>query len=123
MMTRNRKLALLLAGVGAACALSASARAQEVTRPIIPIKPLHPPNEKPVKTRFQVLHMMPTAIQVQSVTDEREIRTLTYSGQIRDQMQKLFDKGGYQFGDKVVIEYRPGTDVALKIKGKPSKPI
>ncbi len=119
----NRKFALLLLAVGAAWASSASARAQEVTRPVIPIKPLHSPNDKPVKSRFQVLHMMPTAIQVQSVADEREIHTLAYSDQIRDQMQKLFDKGGYQFGDKVVIEYRPGTEVALKIKGKPSKPI
>jgi hypothetical protein len=38
-------------------------------------------------------------------------------------MQKLLDQGGYQFGDKVVIQYLPGTEVALKIKGKPSKPI
>lgn len=123
MMTRNRKLALLLAGLGAPGAFSAPALAQEVTRPVIPIKPAHSPNEKPVKSRFQVLHMMPAAIQVQSVTDEREIRTLAYSDQIREQMLKLLEKGGYQFGDIVQIEYRPGTDVALKIKGKPSKPL
>jgi hypothetical protein len=119
----NRKLALVLLAVGAAWAASAPAPAQEVTRPIIPIKPLHPPNEKPVKSRFQVLRMMTTAIQVQSVADEREIHTFAYSDQIRDQMRNLLDQGGYQYGDKVVIEYRPGTEVALKIKGKPSKPI
>ena len=122
-MMSNRKFALLLLGLGAAWAASAPAGAQEVTRPVIPIKPLHSPNEKPVKSLFQVLHMMPTAIQVQSVTDEREIHTLAYSDQIRDQMQNLLDQGGYQYGDKVVIEYRPGTEVALKITGKPSKPI
>jgi hypothetical protein len=122
-MMSNRKFALLLLAVGAAWAASAPAPAQEVTRPVIPIKPLHPPNEKPVKSRFQVLRMMTTAIQVQSVADEREIHTFAYSDQIRDQMRNLLDQGGYQYGDKVVIEYRPGTEVALKIKGKPSKPI
>jgi hypothetical protein len=122
-MMRNRKFAFLLLAVGAAWAASAPVRAQEVTRPVIPIKPLHSSNEKPVKSRFQVLRMMPAAIQVQSVADEREIHTFAYSDQIREQMQNLLDEGGYQFGDKVVIEYRPGTEVALKIKGKPSKPI
>jgi hypothetical protein len=122
-MIRNRKLALLLLAVGAAWAASTPARAQEVTRPVIPIKPLHSPTDKPVKSRFQVLRMMTTAIQVQSIADEREIHTFVYSDQIRDQMRNLLDAGGYQYGDKVVIEYRPGTEVALKIKGKPSKPI
>ena len=122
-MMRNRKFALLLLAVGAAWAASTPARAQEVTRPIIPIKPLHSPNDKPVKSRFQVLRMMTTAIQVQSIADERVIHTFAYSDQIRDQMRNLLDAGGYQYGDKVVIEYRPGTEVALKIKGKPSKPI
>jgi len=120
---RNRKLALLLLAVGAAWGASLPACAQEVARPIIPIKPLHPPTDKPVKTRFQVLRMMTTAIQVQSIADEREIHTFVYSDQIRDQMQNLLNEGGYQYGDKVVIEYRPGTEVALKITGKPSKPI
>jgi hypothetical protein len=122
-MMSNRKFALLLLAVCAAWAACAPAPAQEVTRPVIPIKPLHLPNEKPVKSRFQVLRMMTTAIQVQSVADEREIHTFAYSDQIRDQMRNLLDQGGYQYGDKVVIEYRPGTEVALKIKGKPSKPI
>ncbi len=36
-------------------------------------------------------------------------------------MQKVFNAGGYKYGDEVVIWYQQGTDVALKIKGKPSK--
>jgi len=35
-------------------------------------------------------------------------------------MQRIFNAGGYQYGDKVTVWYRSGTDVALKIKGKPS---
>jgi len=70
-----------------------------------------------------VLHMLYNSIQVQAIANEREIHTFAYSDQIRDKMQKLFDAGGYQYGDKVEIWYQPGGDVALKIKGRPSKPI
>jgi len=52
--------------------------------------------------------------------DWRSIRFI-YSDQIRDAMQKLLDQGGYQYGDQVVIQYQPGTEIALKINGKPSK--
>ena len=65
--------------------------------------------------------MMRTGIQVRSLVDSREIHTFTYSGRILASMQNLFDHGGYKYGDKVVIHYRTGTEVALKIKGKPSK--
>jgi hypothetical protein len=36
-------------------------------------------------------------------------------------MQKIFNEGGYQYGDKVVVWYQSGSTVALNIKGKPSK--
>jgi hypothetical protein len=122
-MTRNRKFSILLAAASAVCAAAVPAPAQVTTAPVIQAKSVRTKETKPTKTRFQVLHMMSTGIQVQSLVNEREIHTFTYSDQIRDQMQKLLDKNGYQFGDKVLIEYQPGTDVALKIKGKPSKPI
>jgi Spy/CpxP family protein refolding chaperone len=80
--------------------------------------------DKPVlKGRFEVLHMLYNSVQVRIPGDENHLRTFVYSDAIRDKMQKLFDKGGYQYGDKVEIWYRQGTDVALKIKGKPSKPL
>jgi hypothetical protein len=122
-MTRNKKFALLLVATCAICAVAAPARAQVTTAPVIKAKPMRTAEPKPAKTRFAVLHMMSTAIQVRSLVNEREIHTFTYSEQIRDQMQKLLDQGGYQYGDTVVIRYMPGTDVALQIKGKPSKPI
>ena len=40
------------------------------------------PAEKPIKARFEVLHMMINAVQVRSVADEREIHTFIYSDQI-----------------------------------------
>ncbi len=109
--------------LGALCAATPPVRAQVTTAPVIKAKPVHTQEVKPLKTRFAVLHMMSTAIQVRSLVNEREIHTFTYSPQIRDQMQKLLDQGGYEYGDKVLIQYMPGSDVALKIKGKPSKPL
>lgn len=84
---------------------------------------MHTAEAKPTRTRFEVLHMTSAAIQVRSLVNEGEIHTFVYSGPIRGQMQKLFDQGGYQYGDKIEIQYQPGTEVALKIKGKPSKPL
>ena len=110
-MIHNRKFALLLVVAFALCAVAGSTRAQGTAEP------------KPVKARFEVLHMLYNSIQVRSLVNEREIHTFLYSDQIRDSMQKLFDQGGYQYGDKVEIWYQPGTKVALKIKGKPSKPL
>jgi hypothetical protein len=77
---------------------------------------------KLIRARFEVLHVMSGAIQVRSLVNEREIHTFSYSDQIRDQMQKMLDQGGYQYGDKVVIWYEQGTEKALRIKGRPSKP-
>jgi len=80
------------------------------------------PSEKVIKTRFEVLHMMYQSIQVRSLTDMRELHTFTYAPAIRDQMQNIFNDGGFQYGDKVEVWYHRGESVALKVKGKPSKP-
>ncbi len=66
--------------------------------------------------------MLYQSLQVRSVSDFREIHTFHYSPAIHDKMQAIFNAGGYQSGDNVVVWYRSGEDVALKIKGKPSKP-
>jgi hypothetical protein len=83
---------------------------------------LAPQSQKIIKVRYEVLHMLYQSMQVRSLLDVREIHTFSYSPQIRDKMQNIFNAGGYQYGDKVVVWYRSGDDVALKIKGKPSKP-
>ena len=122
----NKRFSRLLLAAGALCALAISASAQVTTAPVIKLKPVHtkPPQQtKPSKTRFEVLHMMTTGIQVRSLANGMEIHTFTYSDKIHDAMLNLFNQGGYQYGDKVEIQYQPGTEVALKIKGKPSKPL
>ena len=122
----SKRFARLLLAAGAFCALSISASAQVTTAPVIKLKPVHtkqPQPAKPAKTRFEVLHMMTTGIQVRSLANGMEIHTFTYSDKIHDAMLNLFNQGGYQYGDKVEIQYQPGTEVALQIKGKPSKPL
>jgi len=38
-------------------------------------------------------------------------------------MQDTIDKGGYQWGDKVTVLYDPNSLKAVKVKGKPSRPL
>jgi hypothetical protein len=119
-MTRNKTRALWLAAAfllssAAFAGFTPLAEAQGVAAST-------PETGTIIKTRFEVLHMLYQSLQVRSLTDMREIHTFTYAPEIRDQMQKLHDSGGYQYGDKVVVWYHQGADVALKIKGKPSKP-
>lgn len=78
---------------------------------------------KPDKFQGRVIFSTSTAITVRSLDNERMIRTFTYAPAARDRMEKILDQGGYQYGDKVEIFYKPGTDIALRIKGKPSKPL
>jgi len=119
-MARNNPHSLLLAATlalfGAFLPASApEARSQSASA-------LAPQTQKIIKVRYEVLHMLYQSMQVRSLADMREIHTFAYSPQIRDKMQNIFNAGGYQYGDKVVVWYRSGEDIALKIKGKPSKP-
>jgi hypothetical protein len=51
------------------------------------------------------------------------IRTFPLSEVASAKMQKIVDKGGYQYGDKVTVFFDPATTRAMNFKGKPSKPI
>jgi hypothetical protein len=62
-------------------------------------------------------------ITVRAKGNDLAIRTFTLSGEASANMQKIVDKGGYQYGDKVTVLYEPATSKAIKVKGKPSKPI
>jgi hypothetical protein len=122
-MNRNKKLAFYLAAGSAFCSMAIPARAQRTAAPVPASKPTETPGAKTKKAEFQVLRMMVNAIQVQSLVDLREIHTFTYSERIRGEMQNLLNRGGYQYGDKVKIVYEAGNEIALNIKGKPSKPL
>ena len=62
-------------------------------------------------------------ITVRAKGNDLAIRTFPLSQAASDKMQKIIDKGGYQYGDKVTVYYVPATSQAIKFKGKPSKPI
>ena len=119
-MTRNRSYALFLAAAIVLCGVVMASSAPEASAQGSPSPA--PESEKIVKARFEVLHMLYQSIQVRSLVDMRELHTFTYSPEIRDQMQNIFNAGGYQYGDKVIVWYKRGEDVAFKIQGKPSKP-
>jgi hypothetical protein len=79
-------------------------------------------SSQPIKAQFTVVRMLYNSIQVRGIANPLENHTFSYSDAIRGKMQKLFNQGGYQYGDQVKIWYERGVDVALKIKGKQSKP-
>ena len=62
-------------------------------------------------------------ITVRAKGNDLSIQTFPLSEAAAAKMQQIVDKGGYQYGDKVTIFYDPATVKAIKIKGKPSKPV
>ena len=62
-------------------------------------------------------------ITVRAKGNDLGLETFALSEQVSAKMQTIIDKGGYQYGDKVTVYYDPTTKKALKIKGKPSKPV
>ena len=70
-----------------------------------------------------VMHANNAQITVRAKGNDMAIRTFPLSQAASSRMQKLIDKGGYQYGDKVTVFYTPATSEAIKVKGKPSKAI
>ena len=71
--------------------------------------------------KAEVIRADANSIIVREQDNGMMIHTFTYTPEVQAQMQKLLDQGGYQYGDKVKILYQPGQNVALKLRGKPSK--
>jgi hypothetical protein len=55
--------------------------------------------------------------------NDMAVQTFALSQDVAAKMQKIVDKGGYQYGDKVTVYYDTQTHQVLKIKGKPSRPL
>ena len=111
-----------IAGLAALGALGCAAQGTlPLDKPIV-IK------QKPVKQEVAtfkgtVMHADIAQITVRGIENELAIRTFPLSRAVSEKMQQIIDRGGYQYGDKVTIVYDPATQSALKIKGKPSKPL
>ena len=125
-----------IAGPAAAAALLAGllatpARAQvPVIAPIVAdtavpiiINAVKPKPTGLVKFEGTVMHANVAQITVRAKGNDLAIRTFALSETATTKMQQIVDKGGYQYGDKVTVLYDPTSLKAMKIKGKPSRPL
>ena len=83
------------------------------------------PKPKPGVQKFQGLFLNANNAEVtlKQRGNETAIQTFPLSEVAAAKMQKIIDKGGYQYGDKVTVYYDSQTHKALKFKGKPSRPL
>jgi hypothetical protein len=73
--------------------------------------------------KAEVIHADSNTIIVRERANGMMIHTFNFAPELKDKMQAILDHGGFQYGDKVSILFQPGQTVALKIHGKPSKPL
>ena len=117
--------ALVLAAAHVAAAQQPAAPQQSVpavqasvSTPVVAVKPLGP---KLDKYKGRVLAFNIAAIIVQSTDNQRMVWSFQYSTELHSKVADMLGTGGFQPGDRVTVYCNPGTTVAVKIKGKPSK--
>ncbi|MGH9741011.1 MAG: hypothetical protein ACRD51_01535 [Candidatus Acidiferrum sp.] len=121
--------ALMVAGLWAApvCAQSPATVAPIVVDTAVPIivNTIKSKSKTAGLGKFQgyVMNANLAQITVRAKGNDMSIETFALSQQVSAKMQTIIDKGGYQYGDKVTVFYDPTSKKALKIKGKPSKPV
>jgi len=84
------------------------------------------PKQKPSGTqKFEgyVMHANVAQVTVRAKGNDMALQTFPLSDAVAAKMQKIIDQGGYQYGDKITVYYDPQTHKALKLKGKPSRPL
>ena len=69
-----------------------------------------------------VMHANTAQITVRAKGSDMTLQTFTLSPDASARMQQIVDRGGYQYGDRVTIIYNTANQMALKIKGRPSRP-
>ncbi len=132
MKLRCNIVALCVPGVLLAVLSCAPARAQDplVTAPIVAdvavpiiVAAVKPKPSGLAKFEGFVQNSNTAQITVRAKGNDMSILTFTLSEQAATKMQQTIDKGGYQWGDKVTILYDPNSLRAVKVKGKPSRPL
>jgi hypothetical protein len=83
------------------------------------------PKPKPGQLKFEgyVMNANSTQITVKAKGNDMAIQTFALSAPVSTKMQQIIDQGGYQYGDKITVYYDTTTHQALRIKGKPSRPL
>jgi len=117
-MKNCKFIAVMFAAAIALVALSPAVRAQDVnTAAPIVVK------QKPTKAiwmKATVVHADAVSLIVREEGNEMAIHTFNYSDQAKAKMQNIIAAGGYQNGDRIRILWLPGTETAIKFKGRPS---
>lgn len=129
--SRISRLCLAAAFLAAFCCCSSHAQEPiTVLAPIavdtaaaIAVKSKKPKVSGQAKFEGFVMHANNAQITVRAKGNDLGIRTFSLSPAASAKMQQIIDKGGYQYGDKVTVLYDAATEQAIKVKGKPSKPI
>src|SRR5579863_1611955 len=115
---------VLLAGVLLVAAVSLASRPAEaqvqMSQPVVVKSPK--PSTKLLKYKGTVISANSGTIILRNPNNPQQSQSFGYSPQVRDQMVKILTKGGFQYGDKVTVEHAPGSDIAQRMHGKPSKP-
>ena len=88
--------------------------------PIV-VKAIKPKPSKWAKFQGTVMHANIVQITARAKGNDLGIQTFALSEKVSAKMQQIIDKGGYQYGDKVKLEYDPQSLRVVKFKGKPSK--
>jgi len=84
------------------------------------------PKPKPTglsKFEGTVMHANSVQITLRAMGNDLSIQTFPLGEAASAKMQLIIDRGGYQYGDKVRLEYDPQSLRVVKFKGKPSKPL
>jgi len=78
------------------------------SKPIV-VKSPKPVKERPEKFLGEVMSATSQVIIVRGRENPMAVRTFSYAPEIRD-------KAAYNYGDRVEIQYKSGTDIASRIK-------
>jgi hypothetical protein len=122
------RLSITAFAVCAACGFAAA----QVPAPVIDttativvkaITSAHHPSTKLPKFEGTFVNATTAQVTVRAKDNELDLQTFSLSPEVSQKMQTIIDKGGFQYGDKITVFYDSTTHQALKIKGKPSKPI
>jgi hypothetical protein len=84
------------------------------------------PKPKPVgieKFEGTIVNSNIVQVTVRAKGNDQGIQTFALNQELSTKMQKIVDSGGYQYGDRVTIYYDASSRTAVKIKGKPSRPL
>ena len=86
------------------------------------VKP-KPKNVGLLKFQGYFMHTNMAQVTVRANGNDQAIQTFSLSEAATGKMQKIVDKGGYQYGDKITVYYDPQSHKAMNFKGKPSRPL